>query len=47
MDSPNFQCGMCAESFGDREHLMAHNVEMHDMGADDSRRAVMEKYPAR
>ncbi|GEM_PF-4360565 len=40
-----FEC-FCGDAFETREELILHNVEEHDMSQDESRRRVMEKYPA-
>ena len=39
-----FEC-FCGERFDNREALIDHNVERHEMGEDESRSKVDEKYP--
>jgi hypothetical protein len=41
----DFEC-FCGESFGDREELIQHNVDQHQMTMDESRQKVLDKYPA-
>jgi hypothetical protein len=41
----DFQC-FCGESFGTRDLLVEHNVDVHGMQRDESQRAVDQKYPA-
>lgn len=41
---PDYEC-FCGEGFDARDDLVAHNVDVHDMNEEASRRAVDEKYP--
>lgn len=39
-----FEC-FCGTTFDDRQQLIQHNVAEHDMSEQQSRDAVMDKYP--
>lgn len=44
-DTRSFEC-FCGDRFDSRDELIAHNVSQHEMGEDESRRKVLEKYPS-
>jgi hypothetical protein len=41
----DYEC-FCGEQFGSRDDLIEHNVTGHGMAREESRRAVLEKYPS-
>lgn len=41
----DFEC-FCGDRFETREGLIRHNVDAHQMEPEESRRSVLEKYPA-
>ena len=44
-EGTDYEC-FCGDHFESREQLIAHNVDKHGWNEGESRRAVMEKYPA-
>lgn len=44
MEPSSFQC-FCGQEFNDRDTLVQHNVDHHEMDELASREAVDEKYP--